>query len=152
MRLLDRPDISLQPGNRVVLPAEIDRLFCEEKFHEPEGFLKVADAGTRLSKRNPHLLKLSRADSCTQAEFKAALGEQIQRGGFSGEQHRMAVLITEHITANAQRSSCLWRPPLTLAWEQGSLRSYDLAVIRWHSQAPLGSASSAVIDAVRDGA
>src|SRR6266852_8173189 len=106
MRLLDRPDIAFQPGNRVVLPAEIDRLFCEEKFHELEGFLKVADAGTRLSKRNPHLLKLNRANPCSQAKFKATLGEQIQRGSFSGEQHRMAVLITEHITSNAQRSSC----------------------------------------------
>jgi len=48
-------------------------------------------------------LKLGWADSCSQAEFKAALGEQIERGGFSGEEHWMTVFITEHITANAQR-------------------------------------------------
>src|SRR5205809_816832 len=98
MRLLDRPDISLHLGNRVVLPAEIHRLFCEEVFQQLKGFLKVADSCARLHKRNPHLLKLSWSDSCSQAKFKTALGEQIQRGGFSGEEYWMAILITEHIT------------------------------------------------------
>jgi len=107
MWLLDRPDISLHLGNRVVLPTEIHRLFCEEVFQQLKGFLKVADACARVLKRNPQLLKLSWADSCSQAKFKTALGEQIERGSFSGEEHRMAILIAEYITANAQRSSCL---------------------------------------------
>src|SRR2546425_7318973 len=106
MRLLDRPDISLQLGNRVVLPAEIDFLLCEEKFYELKGFLKMADAGARVRKRNPHLLKLRWANSCSQAKFKATLGEQIERGSFSGEEHGMAILITEHKTAEAQHGRC----------------------------------------------
>ena len=107
MRLLDRPDISFQLGDRVVLPTEIHRLFCEELFHQLKGFLKMADTCARVRKRNPHLLKLNRADSCSQAEFKTAIGEQIQRSGLPGEQHGVAILITEHITPNAQRRGCL---------------------------------------------
>ena len=32
-------------------------------------------------------LKLRWVDSCSQAKFKAALGEQSECGGFSGEEH-----------------------------------------------------------------
>src|SRR5207247_10684924 len=94
-------------ANRVVLPAETRRLLCEQLCQQLKGFLKMADTCACACTRNPHLLKLSWATSCSQAKFKAALGEQIQRGGFSGKEHGMAVLITKHITANAQRCSCL---------------------------------------------
>src|SRR5437879_10753837 len=95
--------VSLNLVNRVVFPGEIHRLFGEELLHHLKGFLKTTNAGARAGKRKTQLLKLSWSDSCSQAQFKATLGEQIKRGSFSGEEHGMAILITNYITANAQR-------------------------------------------------
>jgi len=75
-------------------------------FHQLKGFLEMAYACARVRKWDTHLLKLRWPDSSAQAKFKAALGEQIERGGFSGEEHGMAILITKHITANAKRCGC----------------------------------------------
>src|SRR5258708_36379708 len=109
MRLLGRFDVPFESSDRVVFPAEIDCFFSKELLHHLNGFLKVPNAGSRAGKWHPHLLKLSGRDASSQTKFKAAVGQQVERGGFSGEEHRMTIPITEHIAANAQRGGCRGR-------------------------------------------
>src|SRR5579872_3648794 len=106
MGMLHRPDISFQLCNCVVLSAKIDGLLCEEQFHELKSFFKMAYACACVAKRYPHALRLIWRDACSQTNFKTARGEQIQRGSFSSKHNGMAILITEHKTAEAQHGRC----------------------------------------------
>src|SRR5437588_6354706 len=105
MGLLDRAGQPSHLSNRIVLPGKIYALPGKKLFDDSKSLFQATNSRASVLESQAQLLIIERPNACSQSQFKASIRQEIQRCCFSREKRGMPEIITEHITANAERSS-----------------------------------------------
>ncbi len=103
MWLLGWPGQAFHPCDGIVLPAEIHALPGKQLLDHGKSLFETLDSFSSSIKCEPQLLVVEWSDPCPESQFKASVRQDIQGRYFFGEQRRVPVIITKHVTANAQR-------------------------------------------------
>jgi hypothetical protein len=107
MGALDGQRVELVAGNVIVLPDKRDWRACEQPLDDGDRLRQPRHPGACRIEAQPCLGVFGLHVPGAQAELEPAIGQEVDRRGFTCHQHGVAQVVVEHIGANPEACRCL---------------------------------------------